>query len=185
MSGDFQQTREDLVQRYQPKLDLATPAPIIESEAKHLISDLAERACQAWDAVQAIADSGTHENTVELRALIQLAVTDVRVRDFVMCQIVMHPDPQPLLDVVVQTALRAPVSLRPRCAGMAAALLGALNPSTIPVSCMIELAEDDSLARLVASGIDIQMRPTAVRSVLVESFPLVMNKLQSHSAVQA
>ncbi len=122
----------------------------------------------------ASAPAGSDDASSLMRARLQLGMGDVRVRDYVLAGIAMGDgDAQVLTDVVVQAALTAPVALRPRIAGAAAALLSACGDSSVAVSCLLDLAGDESLAELVRVGQSIPMPPAQVRELFVSAMPMV------------
>ena len=180
-------SREQIVDRYVPRPDLM-PGRATRKDAQAILQvPVAERAQQAWDAVKMLAANpdmaGTDAGQV-LRARLQIAVGDVRVRDFIMTHIALsEANTDALVDTVVQAALTAPVRLRPRIAGAAAALLAACGESSIAVDCLLDLANGESLATLVQASKDAVVPPQTLRQVFCESFPLVVAQLREAKAI--
>lgn len=183
------ESREEIVARYAPRLDLI-PGRAARKQAQTILEvPVAERAQQAWDAVKLLAanpDMASIEAGQLLRARVQVAVGDVRVRDFVMTHIALsEKGADALVDTVVQAALTAPVRLRPRIAAAAAALLAACGESSIAVDCLLDLADRESLAQLVRISKDAVVPPHTLRQVFRESFPLVVAQLREAKAITA
>ena len=117
-----------------------------------------------------------------MRARLQIAMGDVRVRDFVMASIAASDaGVEALTDVVVQAALVAPGELRPRIAGAAAALLAASDGSSIAVDCLLDLAGGESLAGLVRISQQIPTPPAQVRAMFASTMPMVEKQLRRES----
>jgi hypothetical protein len=174
-------SRDAVVQRYLPHPDLA-PSPEIRGAAESiLLVPLGERAKQVWDDARMLAASPTvpEDHATDLmRSRIQVAMEDVRVRDYVLAIIALTEDPaDSLVDVIVQAALTAPVDLRPRVAGAAAFLLAAFGESSIATVCLLELAEGQSLAELVRVSVNSAVSPSAMREVLRSSMPIIEEQL--------
>ena len=118
--------------------------------------------------------------TALMRSRLQVAMADVRVRDSVMARVALSDkNPAGLVDVVVQAALTAPEDLRPRVAGAASALLAACGTSSIAVSCLLELADGESLAELVRSSQSVPVPPDVLRDVFTQALPMVEDQLRA------
>ena len=118
-----------------------------------------------------------------MRARLQIAMGDVGVRDFVMASIAASDTSvEALNDVVVQAALTAPVELRPRIAGAAAALLAGSDGSSIAVDCLLDLAGDESLADLVRISQQIPTPPSTLRAMFASAMPMVQQQLRRESS---
>ena len=81
----------------------------------------------------------------------------------------------------MQAALVAPVELRPRVAGAAAALLAASDGSSIAVDCLLDLAGDESLADLVRISQQIPTPPSTLRAMYASAMPMVEEQLRKES----
>ena len=178
----FAASREDVCARYAFRQELQPTEDLVAQASQSMSDDPKEIASVAWESVCILAGRNgiEHEgfDLERLRAILMVAVTHVHVRDYVMGRIATDTTPVPLVEVVVETALRAPLDLRPKIAGMAAALLAAFNPSTVPASCLVELAGSDSLADLVRRSIGGAMPPTEIRDLLARCLPQASAQLE-------
>jgi hypothetical protein len=174
------QSRDEVVERYRPRLELA-PDPQVLAEAGSILDvPVAERAKQCWDEVRLLAAKPfvVDEAGVLMRARLQLGMGDVRVRDFVLASIASESDTDALVDVVVQAALTAPQELRPRLAAAAAALLAGCGDTSVAVSCLLELAEDESLADLVRVSVSRPVPPSQLKETFASAMPMVREQLR-------
>ncbi|MEI6363863.1 MAG: DUF4192 domain-containing protein [Actinomycetes bacterium] len=174
-------SRDAVVQRYLPRPDLAPRSEIRKDAESILLAPLGERAKQVWDDTRMLAANadvvGDPVSNL-MRSRVQVAMEDVRVRDFVMASMALTEEPaEALVDVIVQAALTAPEDLRPRVAGAAAFLLAAFGESSIATVCLLELAEGQSLAELVRVSVNSAVSPTAMRDVLRSSMPIIEEQL--------
>jgi hypothetical protein len=129
-----------VIVRYRPRLDLDASPEVLAEGVAILQVPAAERALQCGEGVRMLAATPTGDAGAHMRARLQIAMGDVRVRDFVMASIAASDTGvEALTDVVVQAALTAPVELRPRIVGAAAALLGGSDGSSIAVDCLLDL----------------------------------------------
>jgi len=180
------ESRDAVVQQYAPRIDLA-PSPETREQAQSILDvTLAERAKQCWDEVRMLAATPVpaDPSTDLMRSRLQVAMADVRVRDFVMAKVALSEDDvDALVDVVVQAALTAPEDLRPRVAGAASALLAACGTSSIAVSCLLELADGESLAELVRMSQSVPVPPEVLREVFTQALPMVEDQLRASTEV--
>lgn len=176
-------TREDIVARFTAQPELSPGVEALELAAGEADPDLLIRGTQAWESVQLLSTIDTCADSPDaelLRARLLVWCQHVHVRDFVLCSLAaVDTGPDALVDVVVQTALRAPEDLRPRLAGMAAALLAACGVSSIPASCLADLAGDDSLAQLVSASISSAVPPQVLREMFANGLDQVLRAIQS------
>jgi len=61
--------------------------------------------------------------------------------------------------------------------GTAAAVLAATQCSTVPASCLAELAGNDSLANLVKEGIRGGFPPASLNEIFRDALPVVIRQL--------
>lgn len=178
------QTRDAFRARYAPRPDLAPRDAAAEAGARIQDVPLVYRVDQVWDAVQMLARHGAQDSDLDgiLRTRVSVAVADVRVRDYVLARMAQADDPRPLLDALVRVALTAPESGREPVAAMAAAAMAALGESTVVVGCLLDLAGEQSLARIVRACIHVPMLPAQLRGLLVEALPQVMQQIADASA---
>ncbi len=177
-------SREDVTARYALRDDLQPPAEVMDrviDELEELDDNPLQRAERSWDAVQQLAKdpelSGLGTAGDVLRAYVQLAFLDVRARDYVLGQVVSSDNPQPLVAVITDTALRSSKEVRARMCGTAAAVLAATECSTVPASCLAELAGNDSLAELVKAGISTGFPPASLSEIFRDALPIVIRQL--------
>jgi hypothetical protein len=177
-------SRDAVVQRYMPRPDLAPNAGVREHAESILLVPLEERARQVWDEVRMLAASPVPEDAATdlMRSRIQVAFSSVIVRDYVLVRVaVSEQDTEALVDVVVQAALTAPEDLRPRVAGAASALLAACGESSIATTCLLELAEGESLAELVQASQSAPVPPSTIRATFASALPMVEDQLRAAS----
>ena len=174
-------SREDVAKHYALRADLQPPVEIMDQVIDELDGDPLHRAERSWDAVQQLAKdpelSGLGTAGDVLRAYVQLAFLDVRVRDYVLGQVASLNDPEPFVDVLTDTALRSAAEVRSRMCGTAAAVLAATQCSTVPASCLAELAGNDSLANLVKEGIRGGFPPASLSEIFRDALPVVIRQL--------
>lgn len=178
-------TREDVAGRYVAKPEQA-PSPELISEAMlNADPDVLTRAQQAWEVAKRLGtDPSLHDlDGADDRLCAQLLVwvQNVHVRDFILCTLAgLESDAEKIVDALVDMALRSPVELRPRAAGMAAAALAAFDPSTFPVACLVNLADGDSLAQLVGASITQAVPPTTIRDLFAEGLAQVLQVIKDN-----
>jgi hypothetical protein len=177
--------RDAIIERYRPLPDLAASPERLAEAAPLLHEDLIERCHQCWDVVQLLDGRRDYRMSFIpiLTVMLQIGMSDISVRDFVIASIAgSEGNIDALTDVVVQAALTAPVDLRPRIAGAAAALLAASMGNSLAVNCMLDLAGDESLADLVRISQGIPTPPKQVRELLISSMPMVMAQISRSKA---
>jgi CBS domain-containing protein len=174
-------SREDVAARYALREDMQPPAEAMDQVIQELGGDPLQRAERSWNAVRQLATepelSGLGTAGDVLRAYVQLAFLDVRVRDYVLGQVASLNDPEPFVDVLTDTALRSAAEVRSRMCGTAAAVLAATQCSTVPASCLAELAGNDSLANLVKEGIRGGFPPASLNEIFRDALPVVIRQL--------
>jgi hypothetical protein len=172
---DALRTRQDLVAHFALRPDRTPPREAFQAAVKALKGCPREAAEAAWAAVQNLA-GGSQDETQ--RALVQLGLSGIIPRDYVLARIARHEDPQPLVDVLVDLALCSPDQIRSRLCGAAAALLAATQDSSLPATTLCSHAGDDSLAELVQRCVIIGTPPSNMRALLRDSLPLVLAQME-------
>ncbi len=83
------ESRDAVIERYRPRPDLTAFPELLAEAAAILAVPVAERARQCWDEVRILAANPPVPGDAEalMRARLQVAMGDVRVRDFVMASI--------------------------------------------------------------------------------------------------
>ncbi len=182
-------TRADVVAGFRPRPELGPPQDVLDRAALDADPDTFIRATQAWEAIQQLSlidpDRPDSPETQLLRARVLVWCQHVHVRDFVLCSIAgAQGGATSLVDALAQTALRSPLDLRPRMAGMAAALLAALEPAReSPAACLADLAAGDSLAELVRQSISTAVPPAVLRDLFANGLPSVLDAIQASHQV--
>jgi len=176
-------SREDIAAMYVPR-PTDQPTEKVYQAAKEQLDVPARQKCErAWEALNdlstALAREGNGHGRDLLRATIQLAVQDVKVRDFVLSNVAITTSPAPLIAALVDCALTVTPELSERMCGLAAAGLAACEPSTIPASCMVELAGNDSLAELVRQALPNGIHPDVIREVFTSALPFVLEQIDA------
>jgi hypothetical protein len=171
--GSVSERRSDIARRYSRRPLLTPSMTAVEEVTRALDPNPHERAERAWEAlVELHRDPGLGGLDGDAqRALLQVSCLDVRCRDYVLGRICQEEAASPLVGVFVDAALRSHDETLPRMAGAAAALLAATESSSIPAQCLIDLAEDDSLAHLVAASIKAAIPPEMYAQLLRDSLP--------------
>ena len=101
------------------------------------------------------------------------------MRDYVGAMGTFEPGDH-LAEAVTHAALVAPTALRPRVAGLAAAI-HATGPRSMIAMAMADLAPGDSLADLVRHSVGCGVPPDAITAVLREALPAVVDRLLDRS----
>ncbi len=176
-------SREDVAARYIPR-PTAQPTDKAYQAAKAQLDVPVRQKCErAWEALNDLATALEREGNGHgrdlLRATIQIAVQDLRARDFVLSNVALTTTPAPLIAALVDCALTVTPELSQRMCGLAAAGLAACEPSTIPASCMVELAGNDSLAELVRQALPNGIHPDVIREVFTSALPFVLEQIDA------
>ena len=101
-------------------------------------------------------------------------VQDVRVRDWVLSQIV---EDERLIEMIVHLALRTPAVFRPIAAGLAAAALAACGDNPVGTRAMLDHAGDDSLGILVGMSVDLAYSPAVLRDLIASSVERLIDQI--------
>lgn len=164
-----------LKEAFQPDVSLYRKA------YRMLSRSLMQKASVAWDALNdlsGLVDTSTEERDRSLaRAIVQVGCQDVRIRDYLLGRIMQSEDPGVLAEGLVDAALTASVETRDRVCGAAAAVLAAVEPSTLPAACLVDHAGEDSLADLVRRSIAAGMHPGIYHQMLTQALPQVLIQL--------
>lgn len=173
-------SRDDVLAGYRPLEPL--PAGVLAKAAEELPelpSARAEAALQAARRLAKALDAGSAGSAESATgsldrdaALVIVAVQDVHVRDYVGGMATFDD----LAAALTHCALVAPAALRPRVAGLAAAV-HATGPSSLPAMAMCDLAAGEHLAALVRHSVGCGVPPEAIRAVLREALPDVVRLL--------
>jgi len=176
-------SREDIAARYVPRPTDQPTDKAYQTAKEQLDISVRQKCERAWEALNDLSAALVHEGNGHgrdlLRATIQLAVQDVTARDFVLSNVALTTTPAPLIAALVDCALTVTSELSERMCGLAAAGLAACEPSTVPASCLLELAGDDSLAELMRQALPNGIHPDVIREVFVSALPFVLEQIES------
>ena len=115
-----------------------------------------ELATLTWNALQALAEPfmGTVEARNQHQAEVIAGVQNIKVRDWMMCQIIQGDEQEPaLVDALLECVKVAPVGSQARIAAVGAMLLKASDADHNAIWQMLELSGEESLGRLVRTAV--------------------------------
>jgi len=173
-------SRDDLKARYEPRPELA-PSPEAFKQARLLLPmDVRAKAELAWQTLQDLSgEMPCAETVLEVKqALLVIAMSNIQVRDFVLGSMASVDVCRPLVHTLVYSALTAPEEWRETLAGAASMALAFSGESSIAVQCLVELAGNQTLAKLVKHAVGIPIPPESMREVMVKALPLVFEKVE-------
>lgn len=144
-----------------------------------------EAANLAWNALDSLATGDRDADRARCRAVILLAMQLKSSRDWLLCQAAEHPDKAlACTRAVTCIAAAAPRELQSMAAGAAAMMLAAFTDSTDTTAAYARLGGDDTLAQIVTEVLAAQLPAGAVRQVLLEARPVVLQQLEELSRPQ-
>ena len=169
-----EESREVIVSRYALRPE-QVPSNAAYAAAQRYLNGTRQQRCHR---AREVLEQLTHDQRVGvsvgadlLRSTIQLAIQDVKVRDWLLASIVAGQERSGLAETLADVALCATGDLAPRACGAAAAALVATNASTIPAACLAELAGDDSLAEIVHRAISSGINPKDIQTMFATALP--------------
>lgn len=180
-------TRSEVEQIYRPRPSdapsasaMAAASFVLEGRTPVQHAELAFEALTTLCALE--EDNGNADVDQDLdeslRGVLLHALDVTHTRDYVLGKAALTwADLGPASRCLTRTAITAPEDRRPRVAAAAAALIAAQGGSPVAFWSMIELAEDQSLAHLLASGVEAGFPPHEMRAVLADAFPQVQELL--------
>jgi len=166
------------------------PSPSSESVLDAAAAELTgltmlDAAHRAWNALHSLATGDRSADRARCRAIILLALQIKSSRDWLLCQAAEHPDlALACTSAVTCIAAAAPRELQSMAAGAAAMMLAAFTDSPDTTAAYARLGGDDTLARIVAEVFAAQLPSGAVRQVLLEARPVVLQQLEELSRAQ-
>jgi len=170
----LEESREQIAARYAP-LHAQIPSQAVYAAAEGYLGGSCQETClRAREALQGLSEQqhgGVRHGGDLLRATVQLALQSVTVRDWLLASIVADENQRALAEALADVALSATGDLAPRACGAAAAALAATSASTIPASCLIDHAGDDSLAQVTHEAISNGINPEQIRHMLAGALP--------------
>jgi hypothetical protein len=177
--------RQDVVGRYRLRPD-ATPSAALLNVAAASTPDSVMAACSlALSTLRGIGQSDDARDADSRQAEVMWLMQDVTVRDWVIAHLTLDEPDLAGIETLVQLALTAPDDLRPRLAGAAAAVLYAAAESSVAVWAMVDHADGDSLASLVATALDNCCPPTVIQDAFREACQLLEDRFRDETDVVA
>jgi hypothetical protein len=173
-------SRDEVLSRYELRPDLAPSDNDLAAAQARQPSRLAA-ACER--ALTVLRSSSVL--TEAERADVTLLLQEVNVRDFALAHLAVDPPDRGAIEALVKIALGAPDDLRPRLAGAAAAVSYAVGDNPVGVWALLDLAGDDSLAQLVAAGIDACTPPMVLREVFAEALVEIQQRIRAEKGAVA
>lgn len=167
-------SRQVIVSRYALRPEQVPSDAAYTVAQRYLDGSLRQRCHRSREALEQLTRDqrvGVSVGADLLRATIQLAIQDVKVRDWLLASVVTDKDRAVLAETLVDVALSATGALAPRACGAAAATLAATNASTIPAACLAELAGEDSLAEIVHRATSSGMNPSDIQAMFTAALP--------------
>ena len=161
----------------------ASADAVLDAAAAELTGlTMLEAANLAWDALHSLAIGDRDADRARCRAVILLALQLKSSRDWLLCQAAEHPDRAlACTRAVTCIAAAAPRELQAMAAGAAAMMLAACTDSPDTTAAYAQLGGDDTLAQIVTEVLAAQLPAGAVRQVLLEARPVVLQQLEELS----
>lgn len=169
-----EESRDVIVARYTRRPEQVPSEAAYSVADRYLTDSRGQRCIRAREALEQLTEQqrvGVSVGADLLRATVQLAIQDVKVRDWLLASGVADKDRARLAEALADVALSATSELSPRACGAAAAALAATNASTIPSTCLAELAEQDSLAEIVHRAISSGINPKDIQAMFATALP--------------
>ena len=182
-------TRRAAASAYRVRPDIAPTRAALDAAQLLLARPLESRCRVAVEAVRSLAQLLAEgqlgldpvDDQLDMQAIVQpqhRGDDGLHVRDLVLGTLAAAPgDLDESVEVFIRAANSAPDYLRPRVAGTAAALLAADGSNPVALWAMVDLAEDESLAALVRTGVEQGFPPDLVRETFAEALPMVRERI--------
>jgi hypothetical protein len=132
---------------------------------------LRERCELAWDIlVQLVEETSNSEVSETLETKFISLVQDVKVRDVVLARIVNSTSSGEKALVRIQKCVQtSDPDFQPRIVGMVVAVMAAMEMPKRSINKYLELAREDSLARLIEHGLSINVPGATFRSIFIDA----------------
>lgn len=169
-----EESREVIVSRYALRPEQVPSDAACAAAQRYLNGSLQQRCQRAREALEQLTEQqrvGVNVGADLLRATIQVAIQDVKVRDWLLAGVVADQGRSGLAETLADVALSTTGDLASRACGAAAAALAATNASTIPAACLAELAGEDSLAEVVHRAISSGINPKDIQAMFSAALP--------------
>jgi hypothetical protein len=135
---------------------------------------------QADYVVQALEELLTNQgDKSELRSIVIAGVQNIKVRDFILCHIATHESQQELIEVLAETALKAPEKDCEQVAAMVAILLKANDADVSRIRKFIDLGNELSLAQLVEIAVKHNVPAKVARDSILAVLDTCTAELES------
>ena len=164
-------SRDEAEARYRLRPDEQPTQLQLRHGAALVTGDIWKRAAVAIDVLVQL--SSTSIDVPADQAAVMHLLQDVQVRDITLATIIDRKDRESLVAALIDVALRTPTELRPRIAGAASAASAALGDSSVRTWAMVDLAEDDSLADLVAQAMVSMVNPRELRRIFSDAVEMM------------
>ena len=164
-------SRDEATARYRLCPDEQPSDAQLRAGAALVTGDIWKRAFVAIDLLVRLSSTSVDVPADQV-AVMQL-LQDVQVRDIALASIIDRDDRESLAAALIDVVLRTPDELRPRIAGAAAAASAALGDSSVRTWAMVDLAEDDSLADLVAQAMVSMVNPRELRRIFKDAVEMM------------
>ena len=156
-------SRDELESRYELHIDEQPSLTQLRQGAALVTGDVWDRAELAVELLTRLTDGAS--DVSDDQAGVMHLLQDVKVRDITLASIIDNDQREPLVSALIDVALRTPEELRPRIAGAAGAASAALGDSSVRTWCLLDLADDDSLAVLVRHTVRYMVNPEQIRGL--------------------
>ena len=170
-------SRQAVTDRYRFRPQHTPTAALLHDAAGVVPTDPGTGCPRAVTALRQVQElpPGPHRDRV--RAELMWLLQDVTIRDYLLAHLAADIPDHAGVETLVQLALSAPVDLRPRLAGAAAAALYACADSSVAVWALIEHAAEDSLAALVADALTMCVPPSVLADCFAQARDLITPQL--------
>jgi hypothetical protein len=177
-------SRDALRDLYRPRPELAPPLDLFATQQHVLTWSLKERCHQAISDLQLLKSwivIGDDDACDEARARLMLLLGDLMVRDFLLATVAGMKDTQVAVATRLITclALTSPENLRAPVAATAAALTALRGDNPVGTWALIDLAEDQHLASLVAFAVEAALPPRCLREMVISTLRIVEDQINA------
>lgn len=172
-------SREALAAHYAARPERVADHTVYREASTALAQSLASRCEQALSDLRLLV-AATHrpdhrlvdQGPVEVaRIRLTLLLDDVTVRDYLLATLASGPDDPAAVEALTQLALTATFEVQAAVAATAATAQACIGGSPVAIWSLLDLAPDNSLARLLTSAIHAGFTPAMIREVLTSALP--------------
>jgi hypothetical protein len=140
-----------------------------------------ELANLTWNSLQALTEpySGTVEARNQHQREVIAGVQNIKVRDWMMCQIIQGEEQEPaLIDAFLACVKVAPVGPQARIAAVGAMLLKASDADQDVIWKLLELSDEESLGQLVRTAITHNVPSRVARESIIAVIQTCTDEVQ-------